>query len=433
MPNQLAKLIKFLTLPWTYVNYCLVGTLIFLSAYTLSEKAVMSDNWTGPYLSAAANLEWGGEFLIDLDEVKTFKNLEQDQQFNYKWATSTSLVHYNHNPIGYAYLIRIAKTVFPVGDMRSIIWLQILVHIVMCLSILVSLGTPIKKYLFTFLYCLNPIVLYVVGINFYYFWQAVPSSVLLLVYLNHWQSNRDRTQKPWLIAGTFCFLGIAVGLAFVSRPTIIGYLIVGGIMLFPAKTRLVCLFPMLVAFMFIVLSTWQPTEKNFWHTAYIGLGAYPNKHVKFLSDNEGYELFEKTTGKILGVSVGGSYYETDTIRKYKAVTKERYFAIAKQTPLLIFKNASLNLLQGFAGGYFNKAPYFIHISMAFLGLLVLLLLLWFREFFVLISCLLGLAPFALYYPPIPAYMFGNYLLLAFGATSIATKILLDFRRPKTSK
>ena len=41
----------------------------------------MSDNWMGPYLSAAHNLSWAGTFKISIEEVNYFKDLsivEQD-------------------------------------------------------------------------------------------------------------------------------------------------------------------------------------------------------------------------------------------------------------------------------------------------------------------------------------------------------------------
>ena len=46
----------------------------------------------------------------------------------------------------------------------------------------------------------------------------------------------------------------------------------------------------------------KPTEKNLWHTVYVGIAAYENPYVKELSDNEGYRLYEETTGERLSAS-----------------------------------------------------------------------------------------------------------------------------------
>ena len=35
----------------------------------------MSDNWMGPYLSAAHNLSWAGTFKISVEEVNDFNDL----------------------------------------------------------------------------------------------------------------------------------------------------------------------------------------------------------------------------------------------------------------------------------------------------------------------------------------------------------------------
>ena len=90
----------------------------------------MSDNWVAPYLSAAANLSLGGNFDIDLDEVLKFKKLNVKEQDIYKFNKSKNLSNYNHNPIGFVYLIRIATFLFPfLGDQVSIIFLQSLVFL----------------------------------------------------------------------------------------------------------------------------------------------------------------------------------------------------------------------------------------------------------------------------------------------------------------
>ncbi len=406
---------------WNWCTYFCVGLIILVCAFLMSERQTMSPNWTGPYLSAAANLTLGGEFLVDNEDVRKFKELDdKDAEFNYDFKQSSNLSYYNHNPIGYAYLIRAATTLFPVGDMRAVAWLQILSHLICCMTILLAIQAPIQKWLFAFVYGINPLVLYVVGINFYYAWQAVPAALILFFYLGFWVEGGwgERVAARTLIAFSFA-VGLILALMVATRPTTIGYLGVGFLLLvFDKRTRLLSTAPMLIAFCLTFWLVWHATEKNFWHTVYIGLGAYPNSYVVDLSDNEGYELYQQVTGKELGVSFGGNYYKSEIIQEYKSVTKDEFFRIAREDPGMIARNGLLNLLQGFSVGYLNDFSFKVHLAISCVSVFVIFLLVRFKQWFVIVSCLSGLLTFAIYFPPIQAYMFGNYVLLAYGFSVI---------------
>ena len=122
MKNKPMKIVKSrlsLTIQFLFI----VSFLVIL--YHIFSTNRMSDNWMGPYLSAANNLEFSGEFMINEEEVNEFKKLNIKEQDFYKFSSKTDLVQYNHNPIGYVYLIKAAKTLFFfTGDQLSIIILQ---------------------------------------------------------------------------------------------------------------------------------------------------------------------------------------------------------------------------------------------------------------------------------------------------------------------
>jgi hypothetical protein len=74
----------------------------------------------------------------------------------------------------------------------------------------------------------------------------------------------------------------------------------------------------------------------------------------------------------------------------------------------------LNNLQAYAFGYLTGKPYYIHVLTAFMGLSCLIFLLLTRQFLLFLAIGLSSGTFALYFPPIPAYMYANYLLIFYG-------------------
>ncbi|HEV7346830.1 hypothetical protein [Telluribacter sp.] len=98
----------------------------------------MSTNSMAPFLSTAQHLTRGGDFLIDVEDVRYFKGLddvvEEDQ---YIFRTSSTPQQYIYDPIGYPYLIMTATVLFPwLGHQLAIILLQCMIHILLCLAVL---------------------------------------------------------------------------------------------------------------------------------------------------------------------------------------------------------------------------------------------------------------------------------------------------------
>jgi hypothetical protein len=64
------------------------------------------------------------------------------------------------------------------------------------------------------------------------------------------------------------------------------------------------------------------------------------------------------------------------------------------------------------------------------GLVVLALLFASKQFLLVVLTVLTTLPFTLYFPPIPAYMYGAYALLVFGVLEISERL---FRRPQIGR
>ncbi len=383
-----------------------------ISSYIFLQEKRMSDNWMGPYLSAAHNLEWAGSFQINLEEVEKFKSFNVVQQDNYKFKDESNLTHYNHNPIGYAYLINLAATILPfLGSQKAILILQCIFHLLISVLFL-SLKELNKKqkWLFFFLYAINPIVLRFVPFNFYYFWQVIPSVIFAYLMVS---------EKPNRIIITFLFL--LLPFIILTRPTLTFALIIIFYFLFK---KLNVKHSSLLLIYNIVICIWlfQPIKKNIWHTIYTGFGAYENKYDISLNDNTTYQLYENETGEKLNASLGGNYYKEKVIDKYTAITKKESLVIINESPFFVFKNAVLNTLQGFSIGYINRGGDRLNYLIAFSGFLFILLLIYKKMYTWFLMIGFSIGTFTLFYPPIQAYMYGVYLLLVLSLVIISKRL-----------
>ena len=91
----------------------------------------MSDNWTAPNYSASANLLFGQDLSIDLEEIKFFKNLSIDDQDAYIFSKSDNLIPGNRLTSGFPYILKLSKTLFVfLGDQDALIMFQILIYLI---------------------------------------------------------------------------------------------------------------------------------------------------------------------------------------------------------------------------------------------------------------------------------------------------------------
>jgi hypothetical protein len=412
----------------TSLTYLGIAILVAAAAMVLNTPRSMSAVWYGPYLSAAENLTWGGHFLMNLDEVVAFREMSDEQRNEYRFTAVTDLREYIGNQLGYAYFIYAAKkTFFWLPDVRALEAFQILLHTLLSLLVIALLDGWRRRLLFLMLYSLNPVVLYYVSFPFYYFLQAIPSFGLLFLLL-----TRDRWALPErnLLHGVFVVLCIALAFVLLARSTTIAavaaFFVLAALWLPDRRTFLLGL----AVFAALVSTAYSPSQKPFWHTAYIGVGAYPNSHMTGLSDVNGYALFEEKTGSPLNASLGGNLYDESVMAQYGEIARDGYLSILRSDWPSLMGNAVLNALQGFTIGYLVGKPYWVHLVMAATGFAVLAFLLVSRQFLLVALTVLTTLPFTLYFPPIPAYMYGAYLLLVAGALGALQTIgVLGIRGP----
>jgi hypothetical protein len=386
-----------------------IAIAIATASVALDNRRAMSAVWYGPYLSAAENVSWGGQFLMNLDEVIAFREMSEAEREAYRFKEHENLQAYIANPLGFAYVIAAAKNLFPwLPDIPAIEALQITLHVLLSLMVIAMLDGRLSKALFLVLYSLNPIVLYYVTFPYYYFYQAIPSFALIFLMLGHrkWASELSRFHSV-----VFLLLCSMLALVLLMRSTTILAIVAFftlALIWFPARKTFAA---GLTVFVFLFVTGHSPSEKNFWHTAYVGVGAYPNAHVEGLSDDNGYALFERLTGAPLDASLGGNYYHSATMAEYRDITRDEFMRILNEDWLALVRNAALNGLQGFTIGYPVGQPYWVHLRMARPELSF-----WPRlehDPAVVASSAdcANRGAFTPYYPPIPVYMYGTYALL----------------------
>ena len=387
------------------------AALILAASFLFNTDRAQSAVWFGPYLSAAANVGWG-EFRYDLDETIAFRDMTAEERRAYRFKHSDRLIPYKNNAVGYSYVAFAATSLFPwLPDVQALELLQILLHVGLSVWVIALLGTQVQRLLFLVLYALNPVVLYFVTFPFYYFMQAIPSFALLILLI-----AKSRGLRPQSVATSVAFLAGAAALAIVylTRPTTIGA-IAGFFLLavFVVGPRWVVAGG-LVLFVALAHSGPAPSDNNPWHTAYIGVGAYPNDYVEAFNDNVGYALYEEKTGVPLNASLGGNLYESGVANRYADITRAAYVSILERDWPRLLRNVVLNTLQGFSPGYVAGQPYWLHLLFAATGLIVLAALAWSRQFVLILLIGITAGTFTVLCPPIPAYMYGAYALLVYG-------------------
>jgi hypothetical protein len=402
------KPLKKITYP-LFAGLFILFALYLSYSYGVQTGSRQSANWMGPFLSGAQHLKWGGEFLIDLQDSHQFKDLDNVVSEDwYRFKQNTSPQKHISDPIGYVYLIKLATLLFPwSGHQLAIILLQSLMHLILCLVVLREQTLSVRsRLLFFILYALNPLVLRFVTFNHYYFWQVLPSFFLLFFWL------RVNSRIGYALVSAL------LPFVLLLRPTtLLAVLACFGSLLYLRHSRKYgLLYSLLSAGLLVWLFT--PNQKNPWHSMYAGIGAYANPYDIKLSDNSAYELYQKRTGRVLNAEIGGNFFDPQVQGQYQEITRGAYLDVLQNSPLLLIKNALVNYLQAFSIGYLNKAPDWFNYLIALSGAGFMSLLLYYRKYRLVGFMTLTVIGFVPYYPPIQAYMYGNYLLLVWGLIEV---------------
>jgi hypothetical protein len=358
--------------------------------------------WVYPYFSGAANLGPDLAWRIDAAGYPAFSALSYAEQLSHVFvpAQEADLTPYSILDRGYVFIVWVAQTLlFWLPSIKAVLWFQVVFHIASVLWVLHLLPTGRQRLVFFLAYGVNPLVLHFVTFAYHYYWQVVPA----LLWLAYEARGGVRLERK-----IYGMALVMMAIFLVRQSTLLLSLLMLGYWIWKERTlhAWLALFAVLV-FVLLVKNPSQP-----WHTAYVGLGAYSNADGIELSDESGYSRYKALSGiQINTIPPAGNYYDAETRSAYYDALRTELTRYAAQHPGELVRNALLNSAQSFSMGYIVKSRKLSYLS-AGVGALVLLIMVWRGMYLRTAVLFAGVIGFVLYFPPIPAYMFGNYLLLA---------------------
>jgi hypothetical protein len=376
--------------------------------------------WVAPYTSGAANWSIGQPWKVAIGDDQIYKA----KSIGERWVDvaqpvqdSSKLIEFSAHDEGWVWVLWFTRKIFPfLGDLQGVVLLAIILHLAFSALILNRLSPGWQRYLFTFIFICNPITLHLVTFPYYYYWQAFPSLLAIIL----WQ-YRDKV-NVWYLPSLALFLALCVAI----RPNVIFIcLLVLALAVYFIRHWVTYLSVVLFALCFLSI---PKANKMFWHTVYAGLGAYPNHSGLYLSDESSYASFKNKTGITLNTAFGQNYYNLQLRDQYNQHLKTESIEYIKTHPAQSLRNVILNLSIGIFSPYKPNSPFWIYYVQAFLGLIFLAGLIWLRQWPVLIGLSLSLGCIALIYPPIAAYVVGSLVFTGWGLTQVVSQIVKRFKK-----
>jgi putative flippase GtrA len=375
--------------------------------------------WVAPYTSGAANWSPGQPWKVALGDDIIYK----DKSIEQRWVDvaqpaqdASKLIEFSAHDEGWMWVLWFTRKIFPfLGDLQGVVLLTVILHLAFSALILNRLNPGWQRYLFTLIFICNPITLHLVTFPYYYYWQAFPSLLAIIL----WQ-YRDKV-NIWHLPGIALFLALCIAV----RPNVI-FICVLVLALTLYFIRHWVAYLSLILFTLCFLSI-PKANKMLWHTVYAGLGAYPNNDSLYLSDESSYASFKNKTGVTLDTALGANYYNLQLRDVYNQHLKKESLEYIKSHPVRSLKNIILNLSIGVLSPYKPGSPAWIYYIQALLGLIFFGFLIWLRQWPVIIGLALSLGCIAIIYPPIAAYAVGGLVFTAWGLTQIISLII---SRPK---
>lgn len=402
----------------TWKQSILIAALIAVFALVFWNPHSQTTNWIYPFFSGAANLEFDLVWRVDASGYGDFASLSYGQQMNYWFekGQAENLVRYSVLDKGYVYIVWVAKSIlFWLPPMKAVIWFQIAFHIISSLWVMDRLENRRQKVLFAVSYAINPIVLHFVTFAYLYYWQVIPSLAWF------WYARRVRDREN----ADFILLTLVLAGAFLIRQStaIVSILI---LILAAWRCKKAIGWSAVVCFMIFMLFAKNPSEP--WHTIYVGVGAYPNAAGVELRDDSGFKMFKEISGiQIDTTTPNGNWYDEKVRGIYYEILKDWLINYYERHPLEMVRNAVINTLESFSFGYPVGHLGLAYMS-ALIGLMVLIVLFALRMYEIIAVAFFSVSGFIFYYPPIPAYMFGSYFILAFAFVTVIDNMAKCGRR-----
>jgi hypothetical protein len=382
--------------------FAVLAVILASAAHLLDNRGQMRPYYMVPYLSGAAQFEFGQPWVFSRSAYQEFREMSIEEQEDYRFERRTDVEPFSFLNIGYLYIAAFAHRVFFwKGGIEGLELFQVLIHILITLVFLQAIRSRAGKWLFFVVYGLNPLVLHYVTFPFYYFWQAIPSAALALYLI----------RREWRFGWTLLPIAILLGIVIIARPTVV--LVLGLLFVIALRRERARVAVLAIAVFAIAVAAFNANtvRSSPWHTMYIGVGGYPNQYGIAFSDRAAMDYFEQKTGIEVDHSLDGDWLNEEIRHRYSNELKDGYLQILKDRPLMLVRNALLNFFAAFAAGYLTPSLTLTYIS-SLLGFIFAVFLLLRRKFLFAVAIAAASLTFSPYCPPVPHYLFGSYILIA---------------------
>lgn len=389
--------------------FIICTTAVLFIAHFVDRGKIMTPEITVPYFSGATIMKSGEPWTFNLNEVDSLKKINSIQNKSEKVyainhfrfsETKLNLHDYSINQPGLLYIIRLASFLFPfLGQIGALKLLQLLVHISFSILILFSLSASKKQTVFFFAYAVNPFIIYLTLFPFYYFWQVINGGLLILILLNEKKQN-----SYWLTA--FAILFALLYHVRISTLPLSIFTLAFAFKKLPALNRIVAIGILIFT---ITLCNTTYLSKHPGHVMYSSLGAYPDSPVKNFSDNISFQNYNIATGNNYSYESTPSMYDPEVIMGEARWGLDQFILFCHQKPLIVFRNALLNVFESFSFGYATSSLALTYFA-SVLGFLFLIVLLQKRKFYFITMILVSSSSYIIYLAPVPIYLFGTYIL-----------------------
>ena len=313
--------------------------------------------------------------------------------------------------LSYLKLLRMCFASLPfIGDISMIIIGNTVIHTCVCFVYWKLNPNFVKRTFFTIFYFLNPLIVVLYTFPYYYYLTVLPSAAAIYIY----QKNYDIRLRTYLAIFLVLFFTILVRPPI--TPGILCLCLIIALLRNNFRNWVIFASMVVIAALFFINNQliFGP-----WHTIYIGVGAYPNGFDILLTDQSTNDFYNK-----LFSDNKASYDNIDYMDRINLL-KSEVFRLIYLDPILYAQNAFKNILHLYGLGYSDDYYWFRYVSML-VGTAFLLLLIYKKLYFHLIVIFTLNAGYVLYFPPIPMYMAGTYLLLIHGWLEILSKTSNNF-------
>ena len=362
------------------------------------------------YLSAETQYNIGKPILYSISEVQLFRRLANSNPSEYNREKGAFHFTDKHDQIsnnelqyafgnsishGFIYYIKLSKALFfYLGDMDSVIAMNSFLHVIATIFLIKQFSNIWLRGGVLILYGANPLIVHLATYPFYYYPQVISSISALFLLRNTLISN-----LKIIVAISLIMFAIMI------RPSLLFVLFFILIYLYIRDRKNIYIWMFMVSTVLLVMmkltiaSSYSP-----WFTAYVGVGAYDNSYGIELSDNSAQNYIDE--------QLNNSSIEKQLVSD-NDILKRRYLDILFNDTYLIINNAARNIFELFGYGYRVGNLFLTNIS-CLIGVITIFIFLRYKLYFLLGVIFFQNIGYIFYYPPIPAYMAGSYLLLLFG-------------------